>query len=100
MPKRASADSPRVRKAQFAKLKLTILELQSVRPYITADTDADTRREMRASLAGSIEKIQSILRWLDAVDKPTTGMRKGTLKNPIAMGVGAAETEEGEQDDA
>lgn len=87
MPKRMSVDSPRVKKAQFAKLKLVILELMSVKPYIMADVDEDTRREMKASMTGSIEKLQALIRWVDSCSAPKpAGPRKGSLKNPISMG--------------
>lgn len=87
MPKRMSVDSPRVKKAQFAKLKLVILELMSVKPYIMADVDEDTRREMKASMAGSIEKLQALIRWVDSCSAPKpVGPRKGSPKSPISMG--------------
>jgi hypothetical protein len=100
MPKRMSADSPRVRKAQFAKLKLVILELMSVKPYIMADVDDDTRKEMRASLTGAIEKLNSIIRWVDSSGGKVTGPRKGSLKNPIPMGGNNVANDEEEETDA
>lgn len=76
MPKRLTSEAPRVRKAQLAKLKVVQLELKSVLPYLTADLDAETKRETITTLRSASEKLAGIARWLE-----TQGQKPG---NPTA----------------
>lgn len=47
---RLSVDQPRARRAVEAKLKLVLLELQGVKPYLTADMDDDTRKDVESTV--------------------------------------------------
>lgn len=86
MPKRMQQDSPRIRKAYYAKMKLVMLELMSVRPYLMADADAATRQEMKDTIGASIVKLESIIRWIDTLANVQKGPRKGSPQRPIPMG--------------
>lgn len=81
MPKRLTADAPRMKRAQLARMKVAMLEMKGVQPYIVADMDADTRREVQTTLLRVSETIASVARWIGEParkpSKPTTEATNG-----------------------
>lgn len=86
MPKKITADAPRMRKSQVAKLRVAILELQSVRPYLTSDLDQTMRDELQQTLERAGAAIMSIAKWMGEMKSTPAGPRRGSVKAPLVMG--------------
>ena len=85
-----SADLPRARRAVEAKLKMVILELQGVKPYLTADMDADTRKDVESTVRRAAEVLGVIAKSVSEKTNVKRRRHAGNFKlgNPGGPGRG------------
>lgn len=85
-----SADLPRARRAVEAKLKMVILELQGAKPYLTADMDDATRKEVEATMRRTSEVLLTIAKSVSEMSNVKRRRHAGAFKlgNPGGPGRG------------